>query len=338
MKINIFTDHPYLKIFLENNPNVTIVDNSIDSDLNLIQGNWMENELWEKSAKTIYLMPRIHKKHFPHSQPPPYKLRLNSYYVDDLRNLKFSENFIFCRNDFGQDPKIINMPNGFLPGSCISKSKMDCYWNENINTNLLYHNKVFWRGTPNHKIRKNLIKFYSDNSFQNFFCEPFNQKVYGENSVEFRTYQNYIYTLSQSDMSYCIRGSYPGVFSFMDVLSSGCIPILINCMNYYGWENIFKNTENFMLMFDAEKQPLDDIHNEVSKVLSNKDKVLFMKSNIRNFYNKFITKDSHHTMAWAYFILAKSIEIWKGGFSSKNVSNQFISSEVLKLLGFNEKI
>jgi len=46
-------------------------------------------------------------------------------------------------------------------------------------------------------------------------------------------------------------------------LSAGCIPILVNCMNDYGWENIFKNTENFMLMFDAEKESVDHIHNEV---------------------------------------------------------------------------
>jgi len=63
-----------------------------------------------------------------------------------------------------------------------------------------------------------------------------------------------------------------------------------------------------------------------------------MKSNIRNFYNKFITKDSHHSLGWANFILAKSIEIWKAGFSSKNISKQFISSEILPLLGFNVKI
>ena len=329
--MKVATNLNNLKLIWQNQfPHIDFNASQNDVDFNFFRGNWNEDP-WIHQNKTILWMHRIKTEDLPvkFQDKNSWPFKKTHYCTDDFLELPCVKNFIFSSNDFCGDQKIIVSPNGFLYPSFITGTEN--YWLKDNKQNSEYFNKVYWKGSFNHESRNILFDFYKQLKDPRFILEEFNARVYS-NPCSYQTYKAYINTLQQSDMNFCIRGTYDGTYSFMDTIRCGCIPILVNCMLNKGWENIFNEPEDFCLRFDVRKDSVEYIHTKILEVLNDKERVLFMKSNVRKFYKNFIYKDGRPIEAWSNFYLAKCIEIARNNFDSKKNTNQFISSEILNLL------
>lgn len=231
--------------------------------------------------------------------------------------------FCFSTNDFCDIPYIITIPHGPVFGD-----------NKTIE-NKNYNNKVFWSGRiSTHETRKDVFEFYNAVDDSRFEILNFNENAY--QGLKEGTYEKYLDNLSKSDIVYILRGDRPWVHTFFDVIRTGCIPVMVSSMNNYGWENIFKNVDDYMLRFDLREHSMEYIHEQVTLLLEDKDRVLQMKANIRKFHDTFFKHDAE--LGFSEFLLAKCIEIYKNDFDVNKVDNKLICSEVLNLKGLEEKI
>lgn len=231
--------------------------------------------------------------------------------------------FCFSTNDFCDIPYIIPIPYGPIFGD-----------NKTIE-NKNYNNKVFWSGRIiTHETRKDVLEFYNTVSDNRFEILNFNENAY--QGLKEGTYEKYLDNLSKSDIVYILRGDRPWVHTFFDVIRTGCIPIMISSMNDYGWENIFENVDDYMLRFDLREHSMEYIHEQVTSLLEDKDRVLQMKANIRKFHDMFFKHDAK--FGFSEFLLAKCIEIYKNDFDVNKVDDKFICSEVLNLKGLESKL
>jgi hypothetical protein len=232
--------------------------------------------------------------------------------------------FCFSCNDFYDIPYMIQIPCGPEFGD------------NNIIENKKYNSKVFWSGRIfTHETRKDVFEFYDAVDDNRFEILNFNENAY-QLGLKEGTYERYIDNLSKSDIVYILRGDRPWVNTFFDVIRTGCIPVMISSMNYYGWENIFENVDDYMLRFDLREHSMGYIHEQVVILLEDKERVLRMKANIANFYNTFFKHSS--SFGFSEFLLAKCIEIYKSDFDLERVDDKFICSELLTLKGFNNKL
>lgn len=329
--MKVYTRIPWLKTaWCEQFSDIDFNCNQNNADVTYIRGDWDKKHPWNEQEKTVYTLNRL---------KPTTRLSAQDRFScckDDLMNLDPVKNFIFANNDFCKDPKIIVTPHGFLPKAFISRT--DAYWLHDNYDNKDYHNKVYWKGRFNHPFRHQFFNFYKKLRDPRFTLEKLRDRVY--KGTVYENYRNYINTLQHSDMNFCIRGTYDSIFSFMDTIRCGCIPILINCMLDKGWENIFNDPEDFCLRFDMNKDRIEYVHEKITQVLNDKERVLFMKSNVRKFYHMFMFKhgkiQAEH--AWINFTLAKCIEISNNNFNCEKITNQFISSEILNLLDIPGKL
>ena len=200
----------------------------------------------------------------------------------------------------------------------------------------MFHNKVYWCGRQvTHESRKTFFQFYRSINDPRFdiSISKYNGKTAKTNP---KIFTNHIDRLLKSDAAFVLRGDKPYALSFFDVIMSGCIPIMISSMNDYGWENIFENVDDYMLRFDLREHSMEYIHEQVVLLLEDKERVLRMKANIANFYNKFFKHSAN--FGFAEFLIAKCIEIYKNDFDIEKIDNEFICSEFLKLKGIDGKL
>lgn len=233
-------------------------------------------------------------------------------------------NFCFTQNDFCDIPYLIPAPSGPVFGD-----------NTTIK-NETFNNRVFWSGTLTHSVRHDFMSFYTTIDDNRFDVSIFQERVYRD-GFKPGTYETYLDNLSKSDVVFLLRGDRIWVHTFYDIIRAGCIPVMISSMNDYGWENIFKNVDDYMLRFDLRIHDMEYIHQQVVSLLEDRERVLHMKANIRKFHNMFF-KHNCQQYGFSEFLLAKCIEIHKNDFDIYKNNYKFITPEILGLKGLDGKL
>ena len=274
---------------------------------------------------------------FPEHRPRGLHIR-DGNLVDQFWTQKYIDYFdnpIFTGLDC-KSKNVVNMPMGFMQHGTINQNSNYMFEQNNNNQ---YFGKIFWRGrTKTHNIRPKIIDYFIDQKSKQVDIKHWNidNKKYAiYKSVSQmppppkQEYENYFNGLKNSDFFLVIRGDRPWTKSFMDCLRAGVIPVCID--TFYqdmGWENINIQPEDLFLHFSTETYSVEEIYDECLKALQNKDRVLYMKNNINQFYKKYIltdrnVKNNYHIQCWSDFIAAKILEIQRNDY--KLISNQFIS-------------
>ena len=236
-------------------------------------------------------------------------------------------NFCLTGNDFCDIPYVIQAPLGPMFGD-----------NKTIK-NETFHNKVFWSGSITHETRANVLSFYNKVDDKRFDVSLFKdrpKRLYA-GGLKTETYETYLNNLSKSDVVYMLRGDRIWAHTFFDIIRCGCIPVMINSMNDYGWENIFTNVDDYVLRFDLREHSMEHIHQQVTLLLEDKERVLHMKNNIRKLHDTFF-KHSNLKYGFAEFFLAKCVEIYKNDFDINKIDDKFICPEILNLKGLSGKL
>jgi hypothetical protein len=233
------------------------------------------------------------------------------------------KNFCFTNNDFCDIPYLIPVPYG--PAFGDNKTIK----NEN------FHNKVFWSGTLTHSTRKDFWSFYNTIDDERFNVSLFDERVYRD-GFQPGTYEAFLDSLSKSDIVFLLRGDRIWAHTFYDIIRAGCIPVMISSMNDYGWENIFKNVDDYMLRFDLRDHNMEYIHQQVVSLLEDRERVLHMKANIRRFHDMFFKHRAKY--GFSEFLLAKCMEIYKNDFDINKIDDKFICPEILSLKGLDGKL
>lgn len=311
---------------------IKFVDSEDEADFSIVKSSIEEYDsefFKERRKKYICLISAL--------QYSQRKNIRNGYCIDDrIDNIPNFKNFCFSTNDFCDIPYLITMPHG--PTSAKNVSQKPKYWLDYNIQNTSFHNKVYWcgRSGTHSTTRKPFMNFYNSIDDSRFNISEFQFNVYGGKNIIPSIFTDHIDRLSSSDAAFVLRGDRPYAFSFFDVIMSGCIPIMISSMNYYGWENIFENVDDYMLRFDLREHSMEYIHEQVVLLLEDKDRVLHMKKNIANFYNTFFRHSAN--FGFGEFLLAKCIEIYKNDFDIEKIDDKFICSEILTLKGLKGKL
>lgn len=244
-----------------------------------------------------------------------------------IPNIPSFNNFCFTQNDFCDIPYLIPMPMGPRFGRN----------NRKPIKNTTFNNKVFWSGSLTHSTRNDFLKFYKTTIDDiRFDISLFQEKVY-QNGLKDTTYEAYLDALSKSDIVFLLRGDRIWASTFFDILQTGCIPVMISSMNDYGWENLLENVDDYMLRFDAREHSLSHIHQQVVSLLEDKERVLYMKANIKKLYDMFFLH-SNIRYGFSEFFLAKCVEIYKNDFDINKIDEKFICPEILNLKGLDHKL
>jgi hypothetical protein len=300
---------------------INFVDNSSkDADLYFTQVYWDTYDSNKVKPNEVTNLGN------PRGCPAAKLLNIREGFCIDNRILPHPDfnNFCFTSNDFCNIPYLTTMPWGPDFGD-----------NKTIK-NETFNNKVFWSGTRTHETRGDFLSFYEKVDDKRFDVSLFKEAVYRD-GFKTGTYETYLNNLSKSDVVYILRGDRIWVNTFFDVIRCGCIPIMINSMNDYGWENIFTNVDDFMLRFDLREHSMEYIHQQVALLLEDKERVLYMKNNIRKFHDMFF-KHNCSKFGFSEFLLAKLVDIFKNNFDINKIDNKFISTEILNLKGLSDKL
>lgn len=295
-------------------------DSSKDADLYLTQVYWQTYDSNKVKPNEVSFLDN------PRKYEDIRLLRVREGFCVDDRILPRPDfnNFCFTGNDFCDIPYLIPTPRG--PGFGDNKTIK----------NETFNNKVFWSGSLTHEIRGDVLSFYKKIDDKRFDVALFEEKVYRD-GLKTGTYEAYLNNLSKSDVVFMLRGDRIWVNTFFDILRCGCIPIMINSMNDYGWENIFTNVDDFMLRFDLREHSMEHIHQQVALLLEDKERVLYMKNNIRKFHDMFF-KHNCSKFGFSEFLSAKLVDIFKNDFDINKIDIKFISTEILNLKGLSGKL
>ena len=252
----------------------------------------------------------------------------------------YEKNLIFTNLDcIGKN--VINVPLGFMPAKNISQ---DIKYYQYHNKEVLYNKKIFWKGrTFTHQIRTKILDFLECKNNPNINISYWNPigSPYLDNKPPKTEYDNFFNQLQASDMFLVIRGDLPWLFSFFDAIRAGCIPVCIDTFyGNLGWENIGIKKEDILLDFNTDIDSFEYIYETISELILNKDKILFMKNNVINFYKQYILTDSYlkhthtkfHTAGWGNFYIAKLLEIVENNYKINN--NQFICSKFKEIINY----
>lgn len=300
---------------------INFVNESDDSDLYFTEALWLEYDSNKVKPNEISFLQGVRKK------VDRSKLGLRSgFNVDNNISPRpdFS-NFCFTHNDFCDVPYLIPAPFGPRFGD-----------NTTIK-NQTFNNKAFWSGSLTHLTRKNFLQFYNNTiDDKRFDISHFSERVYLD-GFQPGTYEAFLDNLSKSDIVFLLRGDRIWAHTFYDIIRAGCIPVMISSMNYYGWENIFKNVDDYMLRFDLREHTMEYIHQQVVSLIEDRERVLYMKANIRRFHDMFF-KHNCSTYGFSEFLLAKCVEIYKNDFDINKIDDKLICPEILSLKGLDGKL
>ena len=313
------------KFFCDNfHEKINFVDNSSkDADLYFTQVQWHTYDSNKVKPNEVTILGN------PREYVDRSLLKIREGFCVDNRILPRPDfnNFCFTGNDFCDIPYLILTPQGPMFGD-----------NKTIK-NETFHNKVFWSGGITHETRSNVLSFYNKVDDKRFDVSLFKdrpKRIYA-GGLKTETYETYLNNLSKSDVVYMLRGDRIWAHTFFDIIRCGCIPIMINSMNDYGWENIFTNVDDYMLRFDLRDHNMEDIHQQVVLLLEDKERVLHMKNNIRKFHDMFF-KHNCAKYGFSEFLLAKLVEIYKNDFDINKIDNKFICPEILNLKRLSGKL
>jgi hypothetical protein len=314
-------------------PDIEFVKEKKNADLMILPSDWnSDSPVFKENSRAIYRM-----KYIAANNKGLYRRKgcRSGFCVDDKIEVPEAKNFCFTRNDFCKNPYLIHVPVDWNIARTISKPPL--YWRLKDRVDRVsYYNRVYWKGNVgNHRTRRKIFDFFQKKPNPNFCIEEFKHRIYVE-PCPASEHDNYLKELSNSDMSFVLRGDRPSTHSFFDVIQCGCIPICVNAMNI-GWENIMENVEDYMLLFDLSKQTVKEIQAKILEVLSDKEKVLEMKKNCIHLFETFF-RDTPSNFPWDEFRLAKCIEIYKNDFDVSKIDNKLICDEFLKLKGLDSKI
>jgi len=295
-------------------------DSSKDADLYFTQVQWQTYDSYKVRPNEVTVL----------GNPRKYAnrgiLRCREGFCVDNRILPRPDfnNFSFTGNDFCGIPYLIPMPQGPAFGD-----------NKTIK-NETFNNKVFWSGSQTHSTRRDFLSFYNTVDDNRFDVSLFQERIYRD-GFKTGTYETFLDTLSKSDIVFLLRGDRIWAHTFYDIIRAGCIPVMISSMNDYGWENIFTNVDDYMLRFDLREHSMEHIHQQVTLLLEDKERVLYMKNNIRKFHDMFF-KHNCARYGFSEFLLAKLLEIYKNDFDINKIDNKIISTEILNLKGLSNKL
>lgn len=252
--------------------------------------------------------------------------------VDDRLNLPKLNRFGFSRNEVCNDPRVIHVPVGFNIPRTISRQNE--YWKKQSQPNICYNDKLYWCGSVHgHETRETVHTFYQKLNSPRFDVREFQQKIYHK-PCSTDVHDDYLSELRAADMSFCLRGDRPSTHSFFDVIQQGCIPVLINNHDI-GWENILNNVDDYMLRFNLYQHSIDYIHQEIDHVLSDKHRVLQMKRNCLNMFEKLFKYQDNDP--WGDFVLAKILQI-KASDDMSRIDNKLMCEEYINLRGWDRKL
>ena len=329
--ISVFTPPGFVTRFFEGvfPEKIKLVNSYHDADFSLERLPIdYDSNFKEGTVKSIYMLERSNIE-----ERNVLNIR-HGYCVDNKTKIPRLSNFCFSVFDFCNIPYMITTAGGPTPVTFISQKPK--YWLDYNIKNTYFHNKVYWCGNiTTHETRRPFFEFYSSINDSRFDVTEFKVNIYHD-KVNPNVFTDHIERLSNADVCFILRGDKPFANSFVEVIMSGCIPIMISSMNYYGWENIFENVDDYMLRFDLREHSMEYIHEQVVLLLEDKERVLHMKANIRNFYNTFFKHSAN--FGFAEFLVAKCIDIYKNNFDVKRVDSKFICSEILALKGLSGKM
>jgi len=218
---------------------------------------------------------------------------------------------------------IIRQPTGYYKVYFDNKSK--------------YHNKIFFRGSLTHNDRNvvlNKLRSYNDNRFD---VKLIDAKIYNEKQIPDKHYEMYIEQLKQSDIALFIRGDRDMCFNFWDYLRCNVIPCFYGNFSYknLGFEKIGYKFEDLFIYI--ERDEIDVMHEKLINILNDKDLILRMKSQLNDFYNKYIVscplyknEFDNDITCHSPFFLGKLLEIKNNNYEL--VDNKYFSSAVNDLL------
>jgi len=311
-----------------------IVDKRIDADAAYFHKiDYNDSRVYQQSTNTVYNVDAIKSSRYLKNN----NIRAGDWVDQKLPIWNKTKNILMTSLDVKND-NIIPTLMPYTPGKFISKDQY--HWmTHQIPTNESYHGKVFWSGSRTHQLRGQFLDFYKNINDDRFsisnFVPPTGDLSIYKIPVSKVIYNTYMNNLTESDIVYIIRGDRPSTCSTLDALRAGCIPVFINCTENLGWHHIFKDPDNFRLSFNINNgDTFESIHEQVVELLQNKERVLFMKSNVRKFYDTFF-KDKKS--AWEPFYFAKVIDLYNKRFKIRSRETLF-SPEVMKLYGVDSKI
>jgi hypothetical protein len=229
------------------------------------------------------------------------------------------------------DSKTIGVPISYTRPSNISQPTN--YFTsgfESTNQNR-YHNKIYWRGAPgSHEVRSLFIegmKQFPDKRVDIAPYTPVTGTVYGKVKPPASGYTDYFNTLHNSDIALQMRGDMTWAFTFLDVLRAGCIPCFINTEYHnLGWEQLGLVKEEMFISFDIFKHSPEFIYSEMITLLEDRERVLYMKQNVHNFFKKYIMSDrdicnynQRIYPGWMDFYAAKLLEYFHNDYKVENL-------------------
>jgi hypothetical protein len=98
-----------------------------------------------------------------------------------------------------------------------------------------------------------------------------------------------------------------------------------------------KNVDDYMLRFDLREHSMEHIHQQVTSLIEDRDRVLYMKANIRKLHDIFF-KHNCTSYGFSEFLTAKCVQIYMNCFDIGKIDDKFICEELLELKGLSEKI
>jgi hypothetical protein len=241
--------------------------------------------------------------------------------------------YFTCLDMFGDN--IVFIPACPTPKNVIKQESG--YYKTYIENTNNYYNRVYFRGQLTHNDRSKVINTLQSYNDSRFDTKIINIDIYGGKPIPDNHYEMYIEELKQSDIALFIRGDRDMCYNFWDYLRCNVIPCFYGNFSYknLGFEKIGYKFEDLFIYI--ERDEIEVMHEKLSNILNDKDLILRMKSQLHNFYNKYIVScplyknviDNDITCHSPFFI-AKLHEIKNNNY--KLVDNKYFSSEVTKLL------
>jgi hypothetical protein len=239
----------------------------------------------------------------------------------------------------------VGVPLSYIDYTNISQPPF--YWANILDTDCARKSIVYWSGSQfTHESRKIINslqecsnQLYDLNDWKPKSIDGQDAKVYGPIKPHPNEYLRFIETLRHVQACLVIRGDLPWVYSFLDVVRAGSIPIFIDtAYPDLGWEKIGYQINETFMAFDTRHNSVQDIDKSIHELLSNQSWILLMRKNIISFYEKFIKTDrfflskKFHGLltGWSDFYVAKIIERKLG-----IVSSSLFSAQVFEVKGID---
>ena len=294
----------------------------------LVLRDFVNSALTGQSTKKVIYFFQINNK-----QNPRRNIRTSD--VVDQHFLKENdENLpVFCRTMDISAPNFVITPLCHNFPERISMEE-DYFKIVNRQPNDRLFNKCFWRGSPTHYTRKNVVDFLNSKKNKLIdvdFWQAKTGSIYGDQpSPKAWEYINFFEEMKKSDIGLCIRGDRAWLYSFFDIMRAGAIPVCINTQYHnLGLENIGYKVDDLFLSYDLTKgDTLEDVYDGITRLLQNKEKCLEMKKNVTRFYKSIYLTDRTLNVkkidyfpgltGFGDFFAAKVIDIIENDFKLKD--------------------